>query len=468
LKILSTLLILVAVTFLLTACEEPDRVVWSPDGNRVAVLTDSGLRLGDANGSLSTETPIKLKIFRWLPDSKHAVGVMEREDATWAELKQFLSEQQQIKVGHIAESFWSYTGNPNNWKLGNDPLAYYVLPYLEAKHGQRAYKDMLKKKLKVMNPTSLPGFSFYIVKLFDVQPESIRPETVLLRANKEIDDIRVSPKGRYFSVSEDSGNNSYKLSIVSLDGKHQMIVDSRAAECPDWSADGKNLFYISANKKPNAQESSDAIISLGSLLCQRITDADGKLLSHFGTPMTLCQLEFSERDKIRCLPDGSTVFSAQALQLPCIQNEFQKRDALFRLGPDFTSIKPVIFSRDRRDDLNKFEVNPGGTRAVIAGSHGEVMVLDLTNGDGKTLETDGPTERKFMPQWRSAEELCFPRRVTNKKPGDPDVEVVLASVTEDKEQILSKAWPVKSIGFLYDAQESSPKQTATHVQRRAR
>jgi hypothetical protein len=151
------------------------------------------------------------------------------------------------------------------------------------------------------------------------------------------------------------------------------------------------------------------------------------------------------------------------VQLPCVQQEFQTRDALFKLSPDFSSLKPVIFSRGPKDYLNNFEINQDGTRAVIAGRNGEVMVLNLTNGDSKTLENDGPKSIKFMPQWRSATELCYPHRVTEKKAGDPDVEVVLESITEGNQQVLSKAWPCKSIRFLYDPQESAIKKPATTI-----
>src|SRR5277367_3571983 len=122
-KSICTLVTLVIVAVMLTACDDIYRVLWSPDGARVAVLTDNGLRLGDATGSLSKEIPIKPKLFRWLTDSSQAVWVTEKQNATWAELKQFLSAQQQVKVGRIANSFWNYRGDPNNWKPGDDLLA---------------------------------------------------------------------------------------------------------------------------------------------------------------------------------------------------------------------------------------------------------------------------------------------------------------------------------------------------------
>jgi hypothetical protein len=461
-----TFMTLVVVAVMLTACDDIYSVLWSPDGARVAVLTDNGLRLGDATGSLSKEIPIKPKLFRWLPDSTHAVWVTEKPNASWVELKQFLSQKQQVRVGRIANIFWNYRGDPNKWKPGDDLLAYYVFPYLEANRGHQAYTEMLRKRLKV---TDLHGlFNVYSLRLFTVQNDTIKPGPILLRTDKEIEDIRISPKGKYVAVSEDLGNDCHRLTVVSVDGQQRSIVDTCTGEHADWSADGRNLFYISANKKHTSSQRLDEMISLGSLLCQRITDVDGKLLPHFGTPMKLCQLEFSQTDRIRCLPDGSIIFSGQAVQLPCVQQEFQKRDALFKLSPDFSSLKPIIFSRGPSDYLNYFEINQDGTRAVIARTYGEVTVLNLSNGDAKTLESDGPKAIKFMPQWRSAEELCFPHRVTNKKPGDPDVEVVLASVSEDKKQVLSKTWPVKSIGFLYDTQESSPKKPTTGSRTRAR
>src|SRR6185295_10991260 len=73
-------------TLLLTGCI-PERVVWSPDGTRAAVIGDDGLHISDVDGKLSPLLVPSVKRVSWFPDSKHVVAIYSVELKNWQEME---------------------------------------------------------------------------------------------------------------------------------------------------------------------------------------------------------------------------------------------------------------------------------------------------------------------------------------------------------------------------------------------
>jgi hypothetical protein len=100
-------------TTLLTACDRTDLVVWSPDGNRVAIIASNSLRVGDESGKLSAPVLDNAKFCRWLPDSIHVVVVSTKETTSWKDVKDLLSTSEQKSVPRIAEKVWKLGSLPD-------------------------------------------------------------------------------------------------------------------------------------------------------------------------------------------------------------------------------------------------------------------------------------------------------------------------------------------------------------------
>ena len=60
-----------------------DRVTWSPDGTRAAVLGDDGLHVCDVAGKLSPVLVPDVRCVAWMPDSKRMVVCIEGESKNW-------------------------------------------------------------------------------------------------------------------------------------------------------------------------------------------------------------------------------------------------------------------------------------------------------------------------------------------------------------------------------------------------
>jgi hypothetical protein len=436
--------IIILSTLALTACDELDRVVWSPDGAKVAVLADDGLRLGDASGSLSQATPMKVKLFRWLPDGKRAVIVSEKKTTSWEDLKPLLSKEEVERVDVLGEDLWKYQGDLDNWKYKNEALIFDVPAYLESKYG----KEASNAKLKVFGVDSVPESKIYTLQLFNVRQDKVESGAVLLRTTQEIGEVRVSPNGSLLLVSE-YGIRAYKLRVIPVDGHKGKLLVGAASQYPDWGPDGKSILCIMGN----SPESGSETISLAMLVRLKLSDGGGQMGD---PPDTLCHLEFSENDRVRSLPNGEVVFSATESRLPCTDVEFKKRESLYKLSANAQSLLPIPLNGDvLGNDLSHFEINKDGSKAAVAGRKGEITLLDLASGKVLLLEKGTPPSEtkdvkfdggdlKFNPTWRSATELCYPHRTS-----PSNVEVVLQSIANPDRQSISKNWP-PAIGFLTD------------------
>ncbi|MBK9773310.1 MAG: hypothetical protein IPP57_21255 [Candidatus Obscuribacter sp.] len=92
---------------------------------------------------------------------------------------------------------------------------------------------------------------------------------------------------------------------------------------------------------------------------------------------------------------------------------------------------------------------------AVPGSNGEILVIDTVSGVVTTLEKKGEQELVFAPQWRTADELCYPSRNDVVSPGGHNVDVVLQSMKDlSRRVVISKEWSAISVDFLQDPKES--------------
>jgi hypothetical protein len=455
-KILKWFSAIVFVVLSLTACDPTDRVIWSPDGKKCAVISSDGLRICDADGKLSASLMDMedVEVFRWLPDSKQALIVVEEKTTNWKEISQLLSASQRARVMSQSEQLWRLRGTKGWPGQKNDKNESASFLYLKFKYGEKAVKAVLPKEYKQY--VSIFAEPIHSLQLFRFLDDKVVPGSVLLRTVNDIADVRLGPAAKLAAMTEvDEGG--YKLEVVPVSGGSARTVTERAGKHAEWSRDGRALYFTQANKTGahSRQDQASAV----TLMRQEIADYDEKLLARFSPPLNLVELPHQDATRIRCLAGGDIIFDAKELHLPKISEKSQAKNSnseprLFRLSRDFQILMPVSLSGDPLGDkLSDFEINQDGTKVVVPGSKGEVTVVDLTTGKVTALEQKG-IDLKFAPQWRSADELCYPARSV--PGGGHDVDVVLQSVTRtEAPRLLSKDWPAASIKFLNDPKKDS-------------
>ena len=138
-------IVLLLSTMLLTACEEMDRVVWSPDGKHLAVIASDGLRMGDHSGKISAPLIPNARLVSWLPDSVHALIVTTKTSSSWPEIKKTLTASECREVRVAAEKLWK-SGLRQHETVSQSFLESHGFVYLLQKNGRQKTIDRLSKR----------------------------------------------------------------------------------------------------------------------------------------------------------------------------------------------------------------------------------------------------------------------------------------------------------------------------------
>lgn len=101
---------------LLSGCLEK-HFVWSPDGNRAAVIAKDGLHLCDADGKLSPLLLPNVYQAAWLGDSQGLVVARGREVGDWTSIARVLGPERAGKVVAEAESLWQKLETGGKWGI---------------------------------------------------------------------------------------------------------------------------------------------------------------------------------------------------------------------------------------------------------------------------------------------------------------------------------------------------------------
>ncbi len=393
----------------LGACDFEERLSWSPDGKRMAVLADQ-LRLADLD---SISKPVlgpnfgPILYFRWLPDNHHA-----------------------------------------------------LLGYRRTKH------HLTKAGVKA------PDTTLDYVQLFDfngdIKDVKAAAGPIVFKSSVPIDDLRLSPNGKLAAITQ-AHKGRHKLSVVTLTGALKVVAVNVSK--PDWATDSRSLYFF--RELSPKDSGYITFVPVSTICNLPVADLNGALLAHSSRrDLAQCAGELTSDSRLRTLQDGSLLFSSTPVKLPACGVMFGLQErALFRYRPANNEKKAsleqiAIAGPALASALDTFEPNQDGTKIAILGEKGAVRVITL-NADGnggevtvleKALpQSDANLSGSFgsAPCWRNAHELCF--SVRNLKSGDSPAhegEVVLQDLSEvgsasmPARQIVSRTWPVGQIDFL--------------------
>jgi hypothetical protein len=372
---------------LLTGCGRDDYLVWSPNGKQVAVLASDGLRLGDDSGNISPPILPKANLFRWLPDSVHGLVVSTDGTTKWAAITDLLSAGERQKISRAAETLWK-SGSASKWKAVDSDQLPVILVYLNSRYGIRSVKAKLSAYFDG-SYFSDAAVTISSLQTFDSAATTHSHGKLLWRTIQEIGDVRISPSGKLVAVSI-RNSFAYKIIVVPVAGGAPKTVAEALADFPDWSVDGKSLFFICYPPIDQTHTSgglSDAQHPFIATLDRReIADNSGAVLPKFAATQILAEVLASESSRVRCLADGSILFNSMQRTFPAVKAE-DRRGGLFRLSPDLQSIENVkVVDALPDDSLASFEPNQDGSKIALRGTKGEVAVLDVPSGLVTALE----------------------------------------------------------------------------------
>lgn len=449
---------LALVLFLLGGCLEK-KLLWSPDGNRAAVLGPDGLQLCDADGKLSPLLVPGAYRAAWLSDSQQLVVARLTDEHSWSAFPKALGPEQTARVIARAESIWQQIQTSGLWgvltmdingKGGSKLIKIYLRDH---------YGEALRAKVDASEWDAIKGETAEIHQLVMARIENgkITTSSVLHESLGTVMEIRTAPGDRAVAFITETGlpaegqnKDDLQLFVARLNSPEATLVATHCGAFPDWTADGRFLVYTQA-----ASDSTKDDLQLGTLVRREVLDATGAIAIK-KDKNELAGWIFSVKSRVRCLKDGRIIFNAAEISLPIAADDYgEQHEQLFAIDQARQSTLVRLIPRKREEELPQtlafFEISPDEKQVLFGSYTGEVGVLTLATGEVEKVQEAGQNKHQLQgqPVWRKDGEFSYTRRTVMKDGQTPvrKTEVVLRRA--GKEKVLSETWPDAMVNELF-------------------
>jgi hypothetical protein len=400
---------------LLAGCLQ-ERIFWSPDATRAAVLTADGLYLADAAGKISRCSCRAPTASHGLGDSRRLVVAHSRELKDYASIAAALGPDRTRRLATKAESVWerilplpSLKELPADLIKPDDDLAAIVV-YLREKH-----HDALKEK----SGAEWPGLESMAADWHTLSAARITGEHLELGATlhaglAKIGEIRPAPGGTavafvtHHELSADF-DDSRLILVGPIDGAAPaQVAAKRASASPDWSSDGRSLWYFTdETRSPGGSSGED--LRFGTLSSSRVLDPRGciaieqKSVAHAG-------VVFHGRDRVRSLRDGRILFNASESYVQISAENHEARDGFFFVAPGSNTVARLVPPEQLATlppSLADFEISPDEKQILVADGDGKVWLLTLADQRVEIICEGVSKDEAIAPAWRAPGEFTF-------------------------------------------------------------
>jgi hypothetical protein len=434
-----TLISLAFSMLALSGCRCDENVVWSPDGKRAALLSN-GLRVIDAEGSISPSSGGNIAKLQWFADGRNAVAMRTTTVRSWKELSSSLTAAERQKVIASAARIKNGRGYVDSQpRMAERDLENFreACLYLKDTRGQSAVIDVARRwHVDELVDTDKEAFLPVIHSLQlitvngNIADAKVQSGRIIFRSRLPIEDIRVSPTGRLISVLQGEFN---RLVLVDLNGNSRLIAANSSR--PDWSKDGGKIFYLHSPQALGEKQVSAYINSIPVVTLSAFTVGSDlfstKLLNRRDLAQLAGEIDISHGARsgmrVRVVNKDTLLLAAHPLKLPATAGSFGLEPVAFFKVNTTSGVTSQInidnLSRTARENnaISRFEPNQDGTMAAMVDDEGTVSVAPLT-GPSTRLTTlfsdkearnfpDGPVAAsQVQPTWRSVNELCYVRK----------------------------------------------------------
>lgn len=395
-----------------------ERLVWSPDGRRAAVITQDGLYLCDADGRF---TPLLAPgVYRavWFGGSQQLVVAQSRKLGDFPALAAALGPLRTRALVAKADAAWQRLQAGINAKsvgenLAEDGLA--VLLYLR-EHHLEALKKILGKDWKDAESAAAELHTLTVAR---VNGDHLELGPTLHESLAEIRAIRVAPGGKAIAFTaklelSPGIDHGLHLYVAPADGSAPAaLVASQTAAEADWTADGRSIVYFKAQTAADKDDN----LRLGVLAQREVLAADGRI--QLGdNARELAGLVFQQHNRLRCLRNGRVLFAAAELNLPLAGDGHEVREHLFALEPlsepTVTRLTSPAQSEQLPKSLAYFAVSPDEEQVLFGSDGGEVWLLTLATGELESIGLKLEGDKNFTaPAWRQAGEFTYLKKATS-------------------------------------------------------
>ena len=435
---LARLFSLLLICLVIAGCDG-NYLVWSSDGKLGAVIGQKGLRVCDGEGTISKVLADKAGMFRWIPGPEHQ-GLYVGFDyaGRWADVKPLLTADQDKTIQDeslkLKRKLYTYRADPK--KFAENSLRTFSYPLEAAMHlHSTATPDIDRLAEKRWPPYKYIKVPIFYIKLVSVESNALTQIRTIDRGIDEIVEIKASPNGRFFACvkHEKAHEQNYIQIIPNVAFAKPVIVAYNTNAYPDWSADGRSLYFTRANNDSEADLLRGQPVHEGAIYKVEVADASGKLVPSL-KPQRLARVVFDNRAPVRALKDGRVLFLSREVRIPSAINS-NLSSALFYLDGN----KSDVLLR-KNDDIAYFEPSPEQDQIAVTTSGGALLVCKSNGSDivelcnAKDLRLSG-----LLPQWKTNQELSFGTEQVATKGSKSNYSISLWSKGAGVKD-LSKAW----------------------------
>jgi hypothetical protein len=417
-----------------------DRVVWSPDGTRAAILTRDGLHFAGADGSLSSVIVSGGYRAAWLADSQRLVFARSRGIKDFAALAAALGPERTRLLEIKAEAAWQQLlagVRPDDIVLKPADDVGALLICLRHRHHDQLREKLAKDWESIENAIA----EWHSVVVARIAGDRLEELATLAEGLAEVHDLRVSPGN--FAVAfvtrlelSPVNDNGLAIFVAPIDGSAPAtVVATHTAAHPDWTPDGRTLVFLqTAGDQPASDE-----LRLGALVERQVLDSAGHVQVAKET-RDLAGLIFQDENRVRCLRDGRVIFDAAEFHLPLAGSDRKTREQLFALdrsreGAALVPLIPRAHLEKMSNALAFFDVSPDEKQVLFGGGGTDLDVLTLSSGNVERLALgiyENSDKSPPLPVWRGPGEIVYLKKGAGRN------ELMLHR--QQSETILSRTW----------------------------
>lgn len=422
----TTFLLPLFAAILLSGCNPQERVWWSPDGTRAAVIVNQQLLLTDADGKVLEKLPEEplVQAATWTPDQSALFVNRVRAVQNWSDTKAQLpaTEAQRIEelatampdlirtaiaIGKDADSIHQLLGRV----LPGSPELIHNAFLLAERESTQPVNEALTKaptviaSLQKRKPEE-KRFAFYeLISIRLKDNSALGTQRVLLTSVHQLGAPKVSPRFPVMVYPKRIGQGDIvSLVLRSLDGTSERVITTDALPTFDWTPNGNSIACMVS------LVGNDGLVSQ----VQRIDllDETGQWFPEDSSfpSQDLAAAVVPFKPRLDVLPNGTVLFASQPAQLPLSDPNPQQPPNLYLVSMKGGEIRPVpVPEGGLPTNLGFFSVSPDGQSvAVVESDTDAVAVVDVYSGRLTLISEPHPNWKcRTLPSWRTSNALTY-------------------------------------------------------------
>lgn len=460
-KFPSRRLLALGALLLAAGCRPEERMVWSPDGSRAAVIRPDGVVLMKPDGACSAPLASDVTSAAWTPDGRSLVLTRTWAVSNWTDAAASLPAGERTAVeavarglpelirGLLAMSDGSLETAVERFSTPPDfPEQDVLLPaalclwerdpealrraLAAAKDGEKTLKDLEKDH----------AYTLHEIARLDLDGDRPAGGRRIVSSLTDLGRVRLAPRGGRFAYTQRD-----TLWVAALaDPTNSAKIAGPVAGLFSWTRDGAALAYAA----PAGEQWSASGINLAQIMLAEVaTGTNGLPTAGTVRPLALAACAFPPR--VEVLPDGRVLFASLAMSLPAGASSPGDAEArLYLIDPASSNAAPVAIPSAAGalpQELAFFVPSPDGRRIAVVESRADtVAVLDRATGALEVASPPGGRKCRTLPSWRGTNELFFAALPT----ADARRPEWMRWSGKGTPGAVSKDWPDSAVGSLLE------------------